>query len=144
MIRAGLLCCAVALAASCVVDDGVTPRLSSLSFDGQAPDSTLVLLMSVHFEDGDGDLGGGSLETFINGTATTAGPIPFLSMFVQNGVPLDATEGDLDFVLELAFDEDEADWPKAGSSFKLGTRATDVADHVSSTEQVTLSLSYDE
>jgi hypothetical protein len=124
-------------------DDGVTPRLSELTFNGQAPDSTLVLLMSVHFEDDDGDLGDGSLETFINGTTTSAGPIQFLSMFVQNDVALDATAGDLEFVLELAFDEDEADWPKEGSSFRLGARASDAAGNVSATEEVTLSLSYE-
>ncbi len=131
------------LASAACGGDGVTPRLSGLTFNGQAPDSTLVLLMSVHFEDEDGDLGDGALETFINGAATDAGPIPFLSMFVQNGVPLDATEGDLDFVLELAFDDDEAEWPKTGSTFKLGTRATDIEGHTSSTEQVTLSLTYE-
>ncbi len=135
---------AVLCTSACGGGDGVTPRLSALTFNGQAPDSTLVLLMSVHFEDEDGDLGGGSLETFINGTATSAGPIPFLSMFVQNDVALDATEGDLDFVLELAFADDESEWPEAGSSFKLGTRASDTEGNASSTEQVTLSLTYDE
>jgi hypothetical protein len=140
----------VALAASAlcgcsVAADADAPRLSSLTYDGQAPDSTLVLLMSVDFADADGDLGveGGVLETFINGKATSAGPIPLFTIFVQNELPLDATEGTLAFTLELSFPEAEADRPDDGSSFRLGTRAQDAAGHVSTTEQVALRLTYE-
>lgn len=142
-MRGALLLGAAALCAGCGPADPSTPRLSALSFDGQAPDSTLVLLMSVHFEDEDGDLGRGQLETFINQTATSAGPIPLLGIFVQNDVPLDAVEGELEFVLELSFPDEESDWPAEGSTFRLGTRAIDAEGNASSTVEVALRLSYD-
>lgn len=133
-----------ACAAGCgVAADPAAPRLSELTYEGQAPDSTLVLLMSVQFADGDGDLGDGVLETFINGKATSAGPIPLSGIFVLNDVALDATEGRLEFTLELSFPDDEEARPDDGSTFRLGTRAVDVAGNESTTEQVALRLSYE-
>lgn len=115
---------------------GPTPRLSSLHFDGQAPDSPLVLLLSIAFEDEDGDLGEGALETFINQKATSAGALQLLPIFLQSDVDPESTEGVLRFVLELSFNED----PKSGTSFSLGARAVDEAQHTSRTQEIKLSL----
>lgn len=116
--------------------DPQTPRLLALQFDGQAPDSPLVLLLSVAFEDEDGDLGEGGLETFINQKATSAGALELLPIFLQSDVDPSATEGVLRFVLELSFREE----PQSGTSFTLGARAVDGAQHTSSTQEIKLRL----
>jgi hypothetical protein len=117
--------------------DGVTPSLSNFRFVGQAEDSPLVLLLAVDFSDGDGDLGAGSLETFIDDRPTSAGALPLTALFLESDVPLDATSGTLRFVLELAFADDAAE---DGASFALGCRATDAAQRSSSTQTVKLTL----
>lgn len=140
MLRAPLLftfaACALTLALSLGCGDGRTPRLTSLRFDGQAPDSPLVLLLSVSFEDDDGDLGAGGLETFINQKPTSAGALELLPIFLQSDVDPEATTGVLDFVLELSFNEE----PQDGSSFTLGARAVDGARNASSTQEIKLRL----
>jgi hypothetical protein len=137
------LCCLAAVAAlgSLVgCDDGITPSLSGFRFDGASPDSATVLLLSTGFHDGDGDLSSGSLETFIDARPTSAGALPLLPMFLQSGVAENATDGRLEFVLELNVAEGSA--PPSGSSFKLGIRATDAALNSSSTSEITLRLTY--
>ncbi len=128
---------AVSLAGGC--DDGFSPSLSNLRFDGPAKDSATVLLLSVDFFDGDGDLGRGVLETFIDGEPTSAGPIDLLPLFVRSDLPANATEGTLEFVLELSLGSSP---PPSGTTFRLGVRATDVSGHASSTVEVPLALTY--
>lgn len=121
----------------CACGDGRTPALANLSFDGQAPDSPLVLLLSVDFEDDIGDLSDGGLDTFINQRATSAGALELLPIFLQSDVEPDARSGTLDFVLELSF-RDGA--PQDGTSFTLGARATDGAGNTSGTQEIKLRL----
>lgn len=118
-------------------DDGVTPTLSNFRFDGPAEDSPLVLLLSVDFHDGDGDLAAGVMETFIDDRVTNAGALGLTTLFLESGLSPAATDGTLRFVLELAFGVDA---PDPGASFRLGVRATDGLLHTSSTQQITLKL----
>ena len=120
-------------------DDGVTPALSNFRFDGPAEDSPLVLLLSVDFHDGDGDLGQGKMETFIDQSPTSAGALELTSLFLEGDLALDATDGTLPFVLELAFGNEV---PPSGSTFTLGCRATDLAQNSSSTQEIKLALDY--
>lgn len=126
-----------AVASGC--DDGFTPSLSNLRFDGPAKDSATVLLLSVDFFDGDGDLGRGTLTTFIDGEPTNAGPLDLLPIFLRSDLPVNATEGTLEFVLELALG---ASPPPSGTTFHLGVRASDVADNTSATVEIPLTLTY--
>ncbi len=114
------------------------PALSNLSFNGPAPDSSVVLLLSVDFEDDDGDLSKGDLTTFINQRPTSAGALPLLPIFLQSGLDEGATDGTLDFVLELSFSASNP--PASGSSFTLGARASDGAGHTSGTQEIKLRL----
>jgi hypothetical protein len=134
LVRHVALLCALGLVSAC--GDPETPRLSSLHFDGQAPDSPLVLLLSIAFEDADGNLGQGDLETFINQKATSAGALDLLPIFLQSDVDPSSTEGLLHFVLELSFNEE----PQSGTSFTLGARAVDEAKNTSSTQEIKLRL----
>lgn len=134
-MRALLLLCLGLVAAGC--DDGVTPILSSFRFDGPAEDSPLVLLLSVDFHDGDGDLADGVMETFIDDRPTSAGALGLTNLFLESGVAPGATDGTLRFVLELAFGVNA---PAPGASFTLGVRATDGRQHSSSTQEITLQI----
>jgi hypothetical protein len=120
-------------------DDGFTPSLSNFAFDGQARDSPTVLLLSTDFHDANGDLGLGALETFIDSRPTDAGALPLAPLFAQSGLEVDATDGDLQFVLELNL---TVSAPESGSTFKLGVRATDAAGNSSPTSEITLQLTY--
>lgn len=128
---------ALPLIALCACGEERSPALSNLSFDGQAPDSPLVLLLSVDFEDDVGDLSEGGLDTFINQRATSAGALELLPIFLASDVEPDARSGTLKFVLELSF-RDSA--PEDGTSFTLGARATDGARNTSSTQEIKLRL----
>ncbi|MBI1946607.1 MAG: hypothetical protein HYS27_12990 [Deltaproteobacteria bacterium] len=119
--------------------DGHTPRLSNLRLDGQAPDSPLVLLLSFDFVDEDGDLADGVLDTFLNSSPTSAGPLPLLPIFIGSDVEPGASQGHLEFVLELSFADPP---PSSGSSFTMGTRATDGGDNTSTTQELRLKLEY--
>ena len=136
MIRGATFVCAALAFAAGGCGDGVTPSLSNLRFDGQAPDSPLVLLLSFDFVDEDGDLAEGGLDTFINQRATSAGSLEMLPIFLQSGVEPGATSGRLEFVLELSFNEE----PRDGSSFSLGARAIDAARNTSTTQEIRLRL----
>ncbi len=135
--RAALLALPLLGAFGAGCDDGVTPQLSNFRFDGSAEDSPLVLLLSVDFHDGDGDLSGGSLETFIDQQSTSAGALDLTTLFLENNVGLGANDGTIGFVLELAFG---SGLPESGSAFVLGVRATDVGAHTSSTEEIKIKL----
>jgi hypothetical protein len=119
---------------------GPVPAIANLTYDGPAPDSPLVLLLSVDFTDDDGDLSGGVLDTFINQRPTSAGPLQLLPIFIESHLDAHATSGTLDFVLELSFGDDP---PASGSTFTLGARATDGADNTSGTQEIKLRLEGD-
>jgi hypothetical protein len=119
--------------------DGVTPVLDDFRFDGAAPDSATVLLLSADFRDDDGDLGTGLLETFIDDTPTSAGALDLLPIFVRSDLPVDATEGTLRFVLELSLG---ATPPPSGETFGLGARLTDADGNSSATRSIRLQLTY--
>lgn len=125
------------LLALCACPDGQTPALSHLSFDGQAPDSPVVLLLSVAFEDDIGDLSDGVLDTFINQRATSAGSLDLLPIFLRSDIEPDATSGTLHFVLELSFNDNV---PDDGTTFTLGARATDSAGNASTMQEIKLRL----
>ena len=120
-------------------DDGFTPSLSNFKFDGPARDSPTVLLLSADFHDGDGNLGGGQLETFIDARPTGAGALEMAPIFAQSGLDQDAKDGELQFVLELNVAREP---PPSGSKFKLGIRATDEAFNSSSTSEITIQIDY--
>ena len=125
----------VFLGAGC--DDGVTPSLSNFVFEGPARDSASVLLLSVEFHDGDGDLGDGTMETFIDQRPAGAGRQTLLPIFLQSGVPADAVEGKLDLVLELNTGSER---PAVGTAFGLGIRVTDAQAHTSASTEITLTV----
>jgi hypothetical protein len=149
-MRRGLVLAVAAgalLSAAC--NDGHTPALTNLKYNGAAPDSPLVLLLSLDFEDGDGDLASCTaiearegdrcvLDTFINDRPTSAGPLPLLPIFVKSGVTSSATSGTLNFVLELSFNGDAP--PQDGSTFSLGARASDESQNTSTTQEIKLRL----
>jgi len=136
MVRLALVLVGACMSSGC--DDGVTPSLSDFRFDGQSPDSATVLLLSTGFFDGDGDLSGGVMESFIDGRPTSAGAQDVLPMFLLSDVPENATEGRLQFVLELSVSGNEA--PPSGTTFRLGIRVTDAAENTSPTREITLRL----
>lgn len=120
----------------CDVSDGETPRVEELRFDGQAPDSELVLLFNARFSDPDGDLGEGFFETFINGAPSQLGQLELKPLFLFNDLALDATEGDIAFSLELALNGE----PAEDTRFQLGIRAVDAAGNASDVESVQLEV----
>jgi len=138
--HAGAIVTALTLAMS-ACGDGVTPSLQDFRFDGPASDSASVLLLSTGFVDPDGDLAGGSLETFIDQRPTSAGALPLLPIFLASDVPENATEGRLRFVLELNVATQGV--PPVGTTFRLGIRATDSEQNSSSTSEIGLTLTSD-
>lgn len=125
-----------ALLAGAACGDGETPVLEDLTYDGQSPDSELVLLFTARVSDPDGDLGEGFFETFINDRPSGLGRLSLKSIFLWNELPLDARRGDLEFFLELAL----ADAPREESTFDLGVRAVDVAGNSSELKTVRLEV----
>jgi hypothetical protein len=116
--------------------DGVTPEITGLHFDGQSPDSELVLLFTAEFVDEDGDLGEGFLETFVNGRPSGLGELDLRTWFLWSDVPLNATRGEIGFALELVLPEA----PEAGTQFEFGARAVDGGGHVSDMRTVRLQV----
>jgi hypothetical protein len=133
MVRLVLFMMVMAAAIGC--NDGVTPSLSGFRYDGPSPDSATVLLLSSEFHDGDGDLSGGFLESFVDGRPTSAGIQELLPIFLLSDVDEVATDGRFQFVLELNVSADE---PPSGTSFRLGIRVTDAAGNPSSTSEIKL------
>lgn len=128
------------LLAACPTSDGVSPELTDLRLRGQAPDNPLVMLMEADFIDPDGDLSGGFLETYLDGASTSLGELSLYPIFVDSDLPLDATEGLLDFVLELALSPTQL--PTSGAEFSLGLRATDEDGHESPLQEVRIRITY--
>lgn len=130
--------CASLAAVGCgLVGDPEVPALTALRYAGQAADSPLVLLIEADFEDDDGDLSSGDLETFINQQVTSAGRLSLMPIFLQSGLDVGARQGTLEFVLELSFANGP---PPVGTSFALGARVTDGAGNTSVLEEITLKL----
>lgn len=121
---------------ACAPSDGVTPRVEELRYDGEAPDSELVLLFTARFVDPNGDLGDGFFETFINQSASALGRLDLRPLFLFNELPLDATEGELEFSLELALNGE----PEPGTQFELGIRAVDASENASDIKSVRLEV----
>lgn len=117
--------------------DGVTPRLTDLRLDGQAPDVSSVLLFSFAFEDDDGDLGAGTLETHFNGQRTVLPPLELGPLFLASDTSLTSTAGDVAFEVELSPGDDGA-WPAAGDALRFGVVVVDEADHASALREVDL------
>lgn len=137
-----MACCAVLLgstACTSLYSDGQTPQILDLRMMGQAPDASTVMLIEADFFDPDGDLGEGALETFIDANPTSLGGLAMLPIFVHSGVPLDATEGTLSFVLELSLAET---LPESGTQFSLGVVVTDAAQHSSERRDTRIALTY--
>lgn len=133
-MRAAFLAALLGVLVASACSDEHAPRLHDLSFAGQAPESDLVLIFTVGFEDPDGDLGRGVLETFVNERPSGLGPLSLEPIFLWSRVPLDATFGEIEFVLELSLDEAPSD----GTEFKLGVRVLDEQAHVSNVADIVL------
>ena len=118
-------------------DDGFTPALTNFRFEGAAEDSPLVLLLAVDFHDSDGDLDQGELQTFIDQNPISAAPLPLTPLFLESQLLLGASDGTLQFVLELSFGPRG---PDAASSFLLGVRASDGQLHTSSTQEIRINI----
>ena len=122
--------------------DPDTPWLTHLSYDGQAQKNALVVLLSVDFSDDDGDLGSGQLSPLINGQESGDKPLPLKSIFAESGLALDATQGRLQFGLEILMDLDPAYRPDPGSTFELGIKMQDAAGHESNHPSVYMRIDY--
>lgn len=131
---AGICLGAAWLAGGCVESEA--PRIVDFRYDGQAPDSPSVLLFSLDFEDLDRDLGGGVMETFVDGRASGLGQVALGPIFRWSETPLDASEGSLEFVLELAIEN----VPETNRSFTVGVRLIDSLTHVSQPSEIRLSI----
>ena len=134
----GMLSLCALLLSAC--GDNVTPALKDFTFDGQAPDSSVVMLFGISFDDPDGDLGDGRLETFINGRATSVGALPMRQLFLDEALPPDTTVGRLHFVLELSLTSQTL--PESGSTFDVGVRAVDAASHTSGMLEQRVKITY--
>src|SRR4051812_20587009 len=62
------------------------PVLTRLTFEGSAVDNPNVLLFHVAFDDVDGDLSSGTLQTFINGKTATDAPMDLKEVFLRSGL----------------------------------------------------------
>mgnify|MGYP006979899947 FL=1 len=118
--------------------DGVSPRLIELRYDGQAPDVSAILLFTLVFEDDNGDLGEGRLETLINNGESGLDPLDLAPLFVRADIPLSSTAGELPFEVEVGVGRDPQDWPAPDTSITLGARAVDAAENVSNLAEVDL------
>lgn len=125
---------ATGLAGACEMSDGISPEVRQVEFLGQAPDAPLVVITRLTFFDPDGDLGEGTLETFVNSRPSGLGILELTPYFLFAEVPLDANEGSFDFQLELNLDAGGPD----SSSFDLGFRLIDADGNTSRTRSVRL------
>lgn len=140
-VRGPLFALSASLALGACGDPRI-PSIKDLRYDGQAKDSPLVILMSLDFEDADGDLADGTLQAFIDGQVVfdEGSPPALLPLFARADLASDATSGTLGFVLELSFGGGEP--PPAGTVFSVGARLTDAEGHTSSTEETRLKVEY--
>ena len=129
-------CMAWALSACGATD---APVLSELIFLGQAEENAAVLLFTVNFEDPDGDLGEGATVFLLNGEKTGLEPLSNQAVFIANDLPFDATSGTLEFVVELAFEDESLAADQ--EEFEFSVKMNDAAGYDSNTVQVTLLLS---
>lgn len=118
------------------------PRLSDLSFDGQAADQPLVLLFSMAFEDAEGDLGSGELRPLVNGRESEGEVLTLAEIMLASELSLAATSGVLYFSLEIDMDLAPATRPESGATFSVGVEATDGAGNHSNRPAVRLRIDY--
>jgi hypothetical protein len=138
----GLLSLGLVVVLEAACGDPNVPSIADLRYDGQAKDSPLVILMSVDFEDADGDLSAGTLQAFIDAQVVfdEANPPDLLPLFLRDDVPEDATSGTFGFVLELSFADGIL--PPSGTAFAVGARLTDGAGQTSPTHETRLQVEY--
>jgi hypothetical protein len=135
----GVSCIAFVLAA-CGAQEA--PVLSEFTFVGQAQESPSVLLFTVDFQDSDGDLGDGATQFLLNGEQTDLEPLSNQAVFLANELPLDARQGTLEFVVELAFDDESL--AAEQEEFEFSVKMNDAAGYDSNAVHVTLLLSLNE
>ncbi|MCP4504460.1 MAG: hypothetical protein GY822_31510 [Deltaproteobacteria bacterium] len=123
-------------------NDGVSPQVSNLSYDGQASDVSTLLLFTLEFADPNGDLGDGRMETFINNRASELPPLALQPLFLREDISLTATQGLLPFEVELSLGSDPSTWPDEGTGFEFGVRLEDEEGHFS--DVCTLKLTFSE
>jgi len=116
--------------------------LSELTFIGQAQASPAVLLFTVDFQDSNGDLGEGATQFLLNSEETGLDPLSNQAVFLANDLPFDATQGTLEFVVELAFDDESLVTEQ--EEFEFSVKMNDAAGYDSNTVHVTLLLSLNE
>lgn len=133
-LTAATLLVAFAGASACEMSDGRSPEVRSVEFLGQGPDAPLVVITRITFFDPNGDLGEGTLESFVNGRPSGLGILELTPYFLFAELPLDANEGSFDFQLELNLDDDGPE----SSSFDLGFRLIDALGNTSTTRAVRL------
>jgi hypothetical protein len=126
--------CALALAAACAGDDGPAPVATVIEASptmlDSASDDLDDLTIVVEYRDGDGDLGGGSLEIAdcrAEGIVSVTPLPPIASMIaVEQGVPI---EGELEVLVnDIGLVEPDASVPAACA--ELGVNLTPAADQV--------------
>lgn len=122
--------------------DANSPWLTNLRYDGQAQDNALVLLMSVDFEDGDGDLGVGELHPLVNGEESGEEPLLLKSIFALSDLALNATQGRLAFNFEVLMDLDPQYRPDPGSTFDIGVEMLDAAGNKSNHPSLYMRIDY--
>ena len=114
------------------------PVLSNLSYLGQSEDSPMVLLFTVDFSDLNGNLGTGSTEYFLDGQLTLAEGVDNQTLFLANNLDFEATEGTINFVLELMIGEDSSSTTQ--EEFEFAVQMRDAEGYESNREVLTLQL----
>lgn len=142
-LRRWLLGAGLVLAGGCPSEqqrDTRLPLLTGLEFDGAAAESPTVLLFHADFRDSDGNLGAGELQPYINGKAAGDALLPLRDVFIDSGVPLDATVGTLQLVLEVQLSA--GNLPQEGARFDVGFKVTDADGNGSNVPASTLEIYY--
>ncbi|MBL92165.1 MAG: hypothetical protein CMH56_10215 [Myxococcales bacterium] len=115
------------------------PVLSKLTYLGQSEESPMVLLFAVDFTDQNGDLGSGSTEYFLDGQMTLAEGVENQSLFLANQLDFGATEGTINFVLELMVETNNAS--STEEEFEFAVQMRDAEGYESNRESLRLQLS---
>jgi len=99
----------------------------------------MVLLFAVDFTDQNGDLGSGSTEYFLDGQMTMAEGVENQSLFLANQLDFGATEGTINFVLELMVETNNAS--STEEEFEFAVQMRDAEGYESNRESLRLQLS---
>ena len=98
----------------------------------------MVLLFTVDFSDLNGNLGTGSTEYFLDGQLTLAEGVDNQTLFLANNLDFEATEGTINFVLELMIGEDSSSTTQ--EEFEFAVQMRDAEGYESNREVLTLQL----